>query len=672
MSFLQPAILLAALPIAALPIIIHLINQRRYQTVRWGAMMFLLAASRMSRGYARVRQWLILAMRTLAILALAFVLGRPLTGGWLGLTAGGRADTTILILDRSPSMQQAGAGSGQSKLDAAKRQLVETLRTVGKSRWVLIDDATAKPRELESLDALLTAADAGPSGAPSDLPAMLAAARDYLAANKSGQADIWICSDLRANDWDADSGRWPAVRDGFLELAQRARFHLLAYAQAKQADQAVRVTGIKRQEAGDGVELLISVRVAREGAADGASKVPVRFEIDGARSEVAVDLAGRDAELKDYRVVLEKGRGRGFGRVAIPADSNPADNDFYFAFDRPKPRRTVIVAEDPDAARPLELAAAIAPDPAVKCATEVIAPDGLTGVEWERVSLLMWQAPLPDGEAASAVRAFVERGGRAIFFPPRVPTGASAFGVRWGDWVAGASATAVDGWRSDQDLLARTQSGTPLPVGVLDVRRHCRLAGEVTALATLKGGDPLLARAATARGGAYFCATGAGPADSSLASGGVVFYVLVQRALADGAAILEDVRQVDAAQGGGADAKDWKRLAGTADALSTDYPAQAGVYEAGERLLAVNRPAAEDLAPVLTADQVAGLFRGLDFTRVDDTADGAGSLVQEIWRLFLVAMMVAMVVEAALCLPKVARPPTATAMASTTTAGARA
>ena len=105
MSFLQP-ILLAALPLIALPIIIHLINQRRFQTIRWGAMMFLLAANRMSRGYARIRQWLIMACRMAAIAGLIFAVSRPLAGGWLGLTAGGRADTTIVVLDRSPSMQQ--------------------------------------------------------------------------------------------------------------------------------------------------------------------------------------------------------------------------------------------------------------------------------------------------------------------------------------------------------------------------------------------------------------------------------------------------------------------------------------------------------------------------------------------------------------------------------------
>src|ERR1700681_4268638 len=108
MSFLAP-MLLAGLPLVALPIIIHLIKQRRYQTVRWGAMMFLLAANRMSRGYARLRQWLIMAARMLAIAGLVLAVSRPLTGGWLGLVAGGRADTTIVLLDRSPSMEQSGS-----------------------------------------------------------------------------------------------------------------------------------------------------------------------------------------------------------------------------------------------------------------------------------------------------------------------------------------------------------------------------------------------------------------------------------------------------------------------------------------------------------------------------------------------------------------------------------
>ena len=129
MSFLQPAFL-AALPLVALPIIIHLINQWRYQTVRWGAMMFLLAANRMSRGYARLRQWLIMAARMLAIAGLVLAVSRPLTGGWLGLVAGGRADTTIVLLDRSPSMEQSGAAGGGSKRETGGRRLARALATL--------------------------------------------------------------------------------------------------------------------------------------------------------------------------------------------------------------------------------------------------------------------------------------------------------------------------------------------------------------------------------------------------------------------------------------------------------------------------------------------------------------------------------------------------------------
>ena len=211
MSFLQPWLLLG-LPLVALPIIIHLINQRRFQTVRWGAMMFLLTANRMARGYARLRQWLIMAFRMLAIAGLVFAISRPLASGWLGLAAGGRPDTTIILLDRSPSMQQSSSSGGDSKLTTGRRQLAQTLKAVGSAHWVLIESTTQKPRELDSPDALLTSPATEGTSAASDLPAMLEAACNYIRTNKSGRTDIWICSDIRENDWDPESGRWPAVR----------------------------------------------------------------------------------------------------------------------------------------------------------------------------------------------------------------------------------------------------------------------------------------------------------------------------------------------------------------------------------------------------------------------------------------------------------------------------
>ena len=83
MTFLQPWILLA-LPMIALPVIIHLVNQRRFQSVDWAAMRFLLAAKALARGYSRLRQWLILLVRALAVAAAVLAISRPRSRGWPG------------------------------------------------------------------------------------------------------------------------------------------------------------------------------------------------------------------------------------------------------------------------------------------------------------------------------------------------------------------------------------------------------------------------------------------------------------------------------------------------------------------------------------------------------------------------------------------------------------
>ena len=60
--------------------------------------------------------------------------------------------------------------------------------------------------------------------------------------------------------------------------------------------------------------------------------------------------------------------------------------------------------------------------------------------------------------------------------------------------------------RSARVLLA---DGTEveLPVGELEIHRHCELRGEYTGLAILRGGKPLLTRVPTDRGGVYFWTT---------------------------------------------------------------------------------------------------------------------------------------------------------------------
>ena len=660
MSFLQPW-MLVALPVIALPIIIHLINQRRFQTIQWAAMMFLLAAHRMARGYSRLRQILIMMFRMLAIAGLLFAVARPLASGWLGFAAGGQADTTIVLLDRSPSMQQRGAGTGDSKLETGKQQLVQTLQTLGSARWVLIDSASHEPRELDSPAAIMNLPNAGPASAPADLPVMLQAAYDYIRNNRVGRTEVWICSDLRENDWTAESGRWSTLRDAFMEFPQGVRFHLLAYSQLPATNLSIRVTDVRRLETSDGAELLISLKLNRQAQDEEKVSVPVEFDIEGARSVLTVELNGPTTDLKDHRIPLERSKERGWGRVSIPADANPADDDFYFVFDNPPPRRTIIVAEEPQIERPLQLTAAIPPHPSIHCEAEVVGIEQLSTLEWDQISLVLWQASLPTGPEADLLQSFVDRGGQAVFLPPRNPGSNELFGIRWHNWTSSNENIPIETWRGDEDLLSRTLSGAALPVGQLEVHQYCGLTGEHTPLATLKGGASLLARVPTKRGGVYFWATTPAPSDSSLATGGVVLYAFVQRALSAGAVVLNKARQLDAGEPDGETPSTWTALVEGDQGLSTESLYHRGVYGSDDRLLAVNRPAVEDDARVLSDSRVGELFRGLNFARVDDQAGSVSSLIQEIWRIFLITMLISLIAEAVLCLPKVPRMTGATA-----------
>ncbi len=667
MSFLQP-LMLAALPLIALPILIHLINQWRYQTKQWGAMMFLLAANRMNRGFARIRQWLILAARTLAVAGLIFAIARPLASGLLGMTGGGKVDTTIVLLDRSPSMLQQGIG-GASKLDSGRQQLANALQTIGSKNWVTIDATTGKAQAFETLDGLVDSPSFQSSSATADLPKMLDSALSYLQTNKPGTTEVWICSDLREADWKADSGLWDASREGFEQLPQTVRFHLLAYPTSPERNVAIRVTEAKREVLTDKNiaenTLLLSMRLSRsvdEATAD-KTLIPIQIEIEGVRSEHQVELTGATSEIRNHRIVLPVAVQRGWGKVSIPADENNADNDFFFVFDDPPTRRVVIVSEDRAATRALEIAAAVSSDGSDNSVVEVLAPEQLDSLALDEAALLIWQTNLPDGSTTPTIDNYLNQGGQVMFLPPSsLTSGAGAaspgrfHGVGWKSWNGDDEKVMVENWRGDQDLLAATKSGAGLPVGQLELSGYALLESEtpITKLATLTGGEPLLARVPTAQGGIYFWSTSADPQVSSLAESGIVLFVAIQRAIERGQAALGNTTERIAGEAT-EPTDNWRQIAGQTSALSTEFGSQAGVYADDQRLFAINRSLAEDQRDTLEGQQVDQLFAGLPFSRVDEQAGSLTGIVREIWRLFLITMIVALLVEAALCLPRVNR-----------------
>ncbi|MDH3590638.1 MAG: BatA domain-containing protein [Planctomycetota bacterium] len=126
LSFLHPAIL-GGLALASIPIIIHILNRRRFKTMDWAAMEFLLKAAVRNRRRVRLENLLLLALRTLLVLLLVTAVARPFTqkeDSLATLFGSEGATERVILLDDSHSMR---AGQGNRSAFLAGKQLVTRL-----------------------------------------------------------------------------------------------------------------------------------------------------------------------------------------------------------------------------------------------------------------------------------------------------------------------------------------------------------------------------------------------------------------------------------------------------------------------------------------------------------------------------------------------------------------
>lgn len=647
MTFLQQSLLWGLLA-ASIPIIIHLLNRRRHRTVKWAAMEFLLKATRESRGKKKLKYLIILACRALAIAALIFAIARPLVGGFLGW-GGARIDTVILVLDRSSSMEQQAKGSRESKRQSALASVRKSLEGLDNPRLVLIDSATGTAQDVPSPDVLdeLTAASATDTRA--SIPALVSTAIDYVLDKAPGRTEIWVASDMQVSDWAPEQGRWEAIKAGLKDLPQKTTLRVLSLSSPPENNTAVRVLASRRK----GDELVLDLELVRS-EAEAPAAIPVTFSVNGVRTAEKVTINGQSYRFQK-RLPLGKREGTGHGFVSIPSDTNERDNVAFFAYGEDSPTHTFIVSEGGEA--PDWLALASAPPDFDRSKSTVVAPASAHEIDWAGASLVIWQAPLPEGPVAQELTRFVENGGAALMLPPLGESDTAFLGMSWGDMSVSLRGQyfIVSKWDEADGPLRNGLEGTRIPVPKLKAIKRRDIQGDATLLADWDDDKPFLVRRVLGDGTAVFVSTLPDYTWSNLADADVLLPV-VQRMIASGdhrfGSAFAAIAGSDRART--ADGEVRERLDTHAKSHSANAPYEAGVWKLGDRILATNRPKSEDQWQILTNNRLADLLDGTDFRLFEDKGQ-SNSLAREVWRAFLIAMLVFLITEAILCLqPKAA------------------
>ena len=147
-SLLTPTLAAIGAGLIAIPILIHLLNRRRFRTVEWAAMRFVLAAMRRNRRRLRFESWLLLALRC-AVLAIAgLALARPIGCADSALAAaagaGREAGLHVVVVDNSGSTA-APAGNDATVLDRLREAAAATVEFAGSGGGRVAAFAAAAP-----------------------------------------------------------------------------------------------------------------------------------------------------------------------------------------------------------------------------------------------------------------------------------------------------------------------------------------------------------------------------------------------------------------------------------------------------------------------------------------------------------------------------------------------
>ncbi len=668
--------LLAWLGIAAIPIVIHLLNRLRHRTVRWGAMMFLLKASRASVRSARLRHWLVLACRTAAFLAFALMLARPLAGGLVGRWLRGAPEEIVILLDRSASMNALDLSTRVPLREEALRRLAEVPASVLRgARITLIDSATLDPLPLADLEALPELAAAGPTDTSADLSALFAAASRHLEATGTGDAEVWVISDLQTSSWQPAQRAWPETLARLSALAPNLPVRILRVGPSPRGNVTLQLDQARLRPGPGEAVLELDVIIVQD--IDEQTALPASLTLNGVRSPIELRTSGYETRQSLSLPLPPDASERGWGRLELPPDAHPGDNAVNFAWSPPPRIEVALRSEEPEAARLLGLAAA--PDPRLGRTLAPLPSAALPPLDDK--ALLVWQGRLPPPETARDLTTWVEDGGVAVFLPP-VDAGETAevapdspLGLTWGGLVSRGDddPLRIAFWEEGDGPLARTRDGRSLDLdGLLLARRRDVVlppgeAGEGwAALATASDGQPAVLRRILGRGRMYAVTTLPVPEWSNLGRGPVLVPMLHRMADEGGARFAEAVVTFDGRMPASVLAEGpVVPVSGEDD--PPDPAVQAGVYRAGGRMWAVNRPPAEDDRTQIEDAEALALFAaaGLPASVRRDLSGGrdAGSVQREIWRLFLILAVLFLVGESVLLLFDRARRPAPVATA---------
>jgi len=451
MTFLSTGIAVAAVASIALPIVIHLLFRRRRVPLDWAAMELLRAAVRRTNRRLQVEQWIVLALRSLAVLAAGLAIAAPILRDSVG-SGSERLLAVVVVDDGATSGVASGAEPEFTRIRGEVAAFVAALPErsevavvrAGLPAEVVLSPTSDRARVEEIMQRL------EPLQTPSDLKQALALARGIVADDAAGprrfdRTELLVASSFRrasvpdrllAADGSEDDGSedgTDAAAGASANPAAAKPLLVRALVPAAEAPLDVRVRAIDARPLPTGGAVAVRAVVSRTGASLGAGETRVRASGDGlsgaATRTIAWEAGQTEAMVEFLLMSSDAGapstRRRGI-EVALDGDALLVGNRAFAVVDLRRDievavvgRRGTLDAADIDGVpSALWIARALAPGVGSGLRVREIDPANcdaraLVGAD----AVVVTRPDLLSAAAVSAVSTFVGEGRIAVIVP---------------------------------------------------------------------------------------------------------------------------------------------------------------------------------------------------------------------------------------------------------------
>ncbi len=431
MSFLNPFMLFGAGAIAV-PIIIHLLNRRRFQRVVWAAMRFVKVSTEKNQRRMLVEDMILLAIRCLMLALLALAVARPAMRSTTHNVFGQSKVTAVIVLDNSASM---GVSDGvQTRFDKARKvaeQAVDALPSGSAAAVILASDIAKEVIKEPTHDLNLArkaVREAPLSDRATDLFPSIEKALETLKGRSAIRKEIYIITDGQLAGWRQLGDIHKTLKTAKEQTGeQQVSAHLVLVSDSEERNLGVSGLVLSSGLAPLNRPLRFEAQVANY-AKQEVKDIKVSLLVDGTSADEvtipSIPPGGTRSVPLNTRLKTE---GWHNITVRIPGDRFPGDDARTLAIRAIREIRVLMVDGEPGT-EPREsetffLGHALVPVSAEEAEqyyvkTSTIAPADMAGTRFDDFdSVVLANVPDFSADTAIAMENFVKRGGGLLIFP---------------------------------------------------------------------------------------------------------------------------------------------------------------------------------------------------------------------------------------------------------------